>query len=36
MVVGRVRQVVVLCSVSTAKYYLSGLVSGHYGEVVVL
>ena len=34
--VGRVRQVVVLCSVNTAKYYLGRLVSGCYGEVVVL
>ena len=36
VVVGRVRQVVILCSVNTTKYYLGGLVSGCYGEVVVL
>ena len=36
MVVGCVRQVVVLCSVNTTKYYLDELVSGHYGEVVIL
>ena len=36
VVVGPIRQVVVLCSVNTAKYYLDGLVSGRYGEVVVL
>ena len=33
MVIGRVRQVVFLCSVNTTKYYLSGLVSGHYEGV---
>ena len=36
MLVGLVRQVVILCSVNTTKYYLGGLVSGRYGEVVVL
>ena len=37
MVVGRVRQVVVLGSVNTTKYYLlDGLVSSRYGELVVL
>ena len=36
MVVGCVRQMVVLCNVNITKYYLGGLVSGHYGEVVVL
>ena len=36
VVVGRVRQVVVLYSVNTSKYYLGELVSGCYGEVVVL
>ena len=36
MVVGCVRQVVVLCSVNTTKYYLGKLVGGCYGEVVVL
>ena len=36
VVTGRVRQVVILCSVNTTKYYLGGLVSGRYGEVVVL
>ena len=35
MVVGRVKQLVVLCSVNTTKYYLGGLVSGCYEEVVV-
>ena len=35
VVVGRVRQVVILCSVNSIKYYLGGLVSGPYGEVVV-
>ena len=34
MVVSRVRQVVVLCSVNTTKYYLGGLVSGRFEEVV--
>ena len=34
MVVGRVRQVVVLCNVNTTKYYLGRLLSGRYGEVV--
>ena len=29
-----VRQVVVLSSVNTTKYYLDGLVSGRYGEVI--
>ena len=36
MLVGRVRQVVVLCSVNSVKYYLDGFVSGCYGQVVVL
>ena len=36
MAAGPVRQVVVLCSVNTTRYYLGGLVSGRYGEVVVL
>ena len=36
MVVGRFRQVVVLCIVNTTKYYLSRLVSGRYGKLVVL
>ena len=36
MVVGHVRQVVVLCSVNIIKYYLGGLVSCRYGEVVNL
>ena len=36
VVVGCVRQVVFLCRVETTKYYLGGLVSGRYGEVVVL
>ena len=36
MVVGRIRQVVVLCSVNRIKYYLGGLVYGRFGEVVVL
>ena len=36
VVVGCVRQVVVLCSVNVTKYYLGGLVSSRYGEVVVL
>ena len=36
MVVGRITQVVVLCSVNTTKYYLGRLVSGRYEEVVVL
>ena len=35
MVVGHIRQVVILCSVNTTKYYLDRLVSGSYGEVVV-
>ena len=35
-VVGRVRQVVIICSANTTKYYLGGLMSGSYGEVVVL
>ena len=30
MVVGRVRQVVVLCRVNNTKYYLGGLVTGRY------
>ena len=34
MAVGRVRQVVVLCSINSIKYYLSRLASGCYGEVV--
>ena len=36
VVISRIRQVVVLCSVNTTKYYLGRLVSGCYGEVVVL
>ena len=36
VVIDRVRQVVILCSVNTAKYYLGGLASSCYGEVVVL
>ena len=36
MVVGRVRQVVVLWSVNITKYYFGGLVSDRYGEAVVL
>ena len=36
MVVGLVRQVVVLCSVNSIKYYLDGFMSGRFGEVVVL
>ena len=36
VVAGRVRQVVVLRSVNTTKYYLGGLKSGRYGELVVL
>ena len=35
VVVGCIRQVVILCSVNTTKYYLGRLVSGHYGEVVI-
>ena len=34
MLVGHVRQVVILCSVNATKYYLAGLVSGCSGEVV--
>ena len=30
---GHARQVVVLCTVNTTKYYLGGLVSGRYEEV---
>ena len=33
MVIGRVRQVIVLCSVNTTKYYLGRLVTGHYEGV---
>ena len=36
VVVGRIRQVAVLCSVNTKKHYLGGLVSGRYGEVIIL
>ena len=36
VIVGHIWQVVILCSVNTTKHYLGGLVSGHYGEVVVL
>ena len=36
MVVGCVRQVVVLFSVNTTKYYLGRLMSGRYGEVAIL
>ena len=36
VVIGRVRQVVILCSVNTTKYYLGRLVSSCYGEVVIL
>ena len=36
MVVGRIRQVVALCSVNSIKYYLGGLVYGRFGEVAVL
>ena len=36
VIVGCVRQVVVLCSVNTTKYYWGRLVSARYGEVVVL
>ena len=35
VVVGRVRQVVILCSVNTTKYYLGRCVSSRYGEVVI-
>ena len=34
MVIGRVRQAAIPCSVNTTKCYLGGFVSGHYGEVV--
>ena len=36
VVVGCVRQVVILCSVNITKYYLGRLVSSRYREVVVL
>ena len=36
VIVGHIWQVVILCSVNTTKHYLGGLVSGHYGEVVIL
>ena len=37
VVVGHVKQVVVLYSVNTSRYYLlGGLMSGRYGEVLVL
>ena len=34
--ISRIRQVVVLCSVNTTKYYLGRVMSGYYGEVVIL
>ena len=36
VVIDRVRQVFILWSVNTTKYYLGGLASSCYGEVVVL